>query len=426
VPIKAEPGFLRANARWLLAGLLLTLASSFGQTFFISVFSGDIRAAYDLSHGDFGGIYMAGTLASAAAMLLAGRVADVWTPRRAGMVVLAGLAATCALTAISTSAFFLFVIIFGLRFFGQGMSVHVAMTAMGRWYSRQRGRAVAIAGLGHQIGQATLPPLAVALALAIGWRETWLLSAAALLVLAMPALYLLLAVDRVPTSLHQTGVDLPEVRQWTRSEVLRDLVFWAINLGLLAPPFMGTAIYFHQVHLVETKGWQLVWFVSAYPLHAGMTVIASLIAGWITDRWDSTRLLPAFSLPLAAALFVLAAVDSWVAIPVFMVLMGVNSGVTVTVLGALWPEIYGIRHLGAVRSLVFAAMVFASALGPGIVGWLIDWSVPIATQIYVMAGYCLAALPIMALAARQLRRRGHPPDVDGALPLATKGSRGAA
>ncbi len=85
--------------------------------------------------------------------------------------------------------------------------------------------------------------------------------------------------------------------------------------------------------------------------------------------------------------------------------MGINSGVMTTVMGALWPEIYGVRHLGAVRSLVFAAMVFASALGPGIVGWLIDWSVSIETQIYVMAAYCLAVSPIMALAARQLRLR---------------------
>jgi len=422
VPINAEPGFLRANCRWLLAGLLLTLASSFGQTFFISVFSADIRAAFDLSHGDFGGIYMAGTLASAVAMMLAGKIADVWTLRRSGVVILAGLALTCALTAFTTSAFFLFVIIFGLRFFGQGMSTHIAMTAMGRWYSRQRGRAVAIAGLGHQFGQAVLPPLAVALALAIGWRETWLISGVAILFLAVPALYMLLSLDRVPTSGRQSGDELPEIRQWTRSEVLRDPVFWALILGFLAPPLMGTAVYFHQVHIVETKGWQLVWFVSAYPLHAGMTVIASLIAGWITDRWGSTCLLPTFLLPLAMALIVLAALDSWIAIPVFMVLMGINSGVMTTVLGALWPEIYGIRHLGAVRSMVFAAMVLASAFGPGIVGWLIDWSVSIETQIFVMAGYCLAATPVMALAARQLRARG----TRGTLPLAGKASRGAA
>jgi hypothetical protein len=40
-------GFLRANAPWLAAGFLLTFASSFGQTFFIAVFVGEIRADFD-------------------------------------------------------------------------------------------------------------------------------------------------------------------------------------------------------------------------------------------------------------------------------------------------------------------------------------------------------------------------------------------
>jgi hypothetical protein len=41
------PGFLCANAPWLAAGFLLTFASSFGQTFFIAVFVGEIRADFD-------------------------------------------------------------------------------------------------------------------------------------------------------------------------------------------------------------------------------------------------------------------------------------------------------------------------------------------------------------------------------------------
>lgn len=37
-------GFRRRDARWLAGGFLLFLASSFGQTFFISLFAADIRA----------------------------------------------------------------------------------------------------------------------------------------------------------------------------------------------------------------------------------------------------------------------------------------------------------------------------------------------------------------------------------------------
>ena len=59
--------FLQENAPWLAAGVLLTFLSSFGQTFFISVFAGEIRETFGLSHGEWGGIYTLGTSAAAIA-----------------------------------------------------------------------------------------------------------------------------------------------------------------------------------------------------------------------------------------------------------------------------------------------------------------------------------------------------------------------
>lgn len=55
--------FARDNARWLSGGFLLTLFSSFGQTFFIGLSGNDLRAAFHLSGGAFGGFYMVATLA---------------------------------------------------------------------------------------------------------------------------------------------------------------------------------------------------------------------------------------------------------------------------------------------------------------------------------------------------------------------------
>ena len=68
--------FIRTNSRWLFGGLLLTIFSSFGQTYFIALFGAEIRQTFDLSHGDFGGIYMIGTLTSAATLVWVGRVVD--------------------------------------------------------------------------------------------------------------------------------------------------------------------------------------------------------------------------------------------------------------------------------------------------------------------------------------------------------------
>jgi len=55
----------------------------------------------------------------------------------------------------------------------------------------------------------------------------------------------------------------------------------------------------------------------------------------------------------------------------------------------LWAEIYGTAHIGAVRSLVTAALVAASALGPGIAGYLIDTGAPITVQTFGYAAYCI-------------------------------------
>ncbi len=46
--------FLRENARWLVGGFLLCFFSSFGQTFFISLSGGEIRAEYGLDQWRMG------------------------------------------------------------------------------------------------------------------------------------------------------------------------------------------------------------------------------------------------------------------------------------------------------------------------------------------------------------------------------------
>lgn len=53
--------FVKSNFRWLAGGLLLTVFSSFGQTFYISLFSKQIRKTFDLTDGNFGTIYMIAT-----------------------------------------------------------------------------------------------------------------------------------------------------------------------------------------------------------------------------------------------------------------------------------------------------------------------------------------------------------------------------
>ncbi|SLN59762.1 MFS transporter [Oceanibacterium hippocampi] len=385
--------FIRSNLRWLGAGFLLSFSSSFGQTYFISLFSGDLRDLFGLSHGEFGGLYTIATLSSAATLVWLGKLADSQPLARLASMTIVGLALAAIAMASVFSPIMLVVVFYALRLLGQGMLSHLAFTAMGRWYRAQRGQAIAIAAMGFPAGEALFPIVAVALVAWIGWRETWLVAAGVLLAVLLPAMLLLLSRGRTPKGYRADGGDDDGTapRDWTRGEVLRDPLFYALMPGLLAPPFILTGVIFNQVHLVEVKGWSLAAFAVAYPAYSLAAVSASLLYGIATDRWGSGRLLPVYLLPLASALVLLAfGTAPWTPLA-FMALSGFTAGAATTLLGALWAEIYGTRHLGAIRALAVASMVFATGVAPGMMGALIDLGIDITDQILAMAGYTLAA-----------------------------------
>lgn len=398
---------LRSEIRWLASGFLLIFCSVFGQTYYIALFAGHIKNDLAISDGQWGSLYTIGTISSAALLMWAGKLADRWTIRWLGVAVLSGLALTCIGMSLVSSPWMLAVLLFGLRFFGQGMSVHTAMTAMGRWFNRKRGRAVSIAAMGTPANEAIMPALAVGLIGLFGWRMTWVSGAVIIVVLAIPALILLLTHERTPTmvplNVSANGDDIP-VRQWTRGEVLRSPLFYAIMPGLLAPPFIHTGIFFNQVTLVELKGWELSWFAANFMVLAGVSVVSSLSCGWLVDRFGARRLLPFFLVPLGMGSLLLVYVDNPIAIPIFMALTGLGGGCFGTVNGALWAELYGTRHLGAIRSLSTSVIVFASALSPGLLGILLDAGVPLTLQLFFMSGYSFAAAVWMACLIPALSR----------------------
>jgi len=396
--------FLRDNARWIAGGFLLTFFSSFGQTYFISLSAGDIRAEYGLSHGGFGTLYMIATLASAATLPQLGKIIDRISVANTVLLAAPVLAIACILMAWSRSLALLVLSIYLLRLFGQGMFSHIAFTAMGRWFAAQRGRAVSLTAIGVNFGEALFPISFVGVAALVGWRGSWLLAAGVLVLVALPLIYGLLKAERTPQS-EVTDPNRPVAREWTRGEVIRDPLFWAALSGVLAPAFIGTTVFFHQVYLSELRGWQPSVFAASFAIMSSMTIIFALVAGQLVDRFSATRILPSFLVPLSLSCFVLASTEAEWGAYAFMALMGVSYGFSSTLFGALWPELYGTRHLGGIRSLIVAFMVFATAMGPGLTGALIDAGVSYPGQIAVMGVYCVAISVIMLLVSRRAAQR---------------------
>ncbi|WAP70036.1 MFS transporter [Jiella pelagia] len=407
--------FMGRNARWLAGGFLLCFFSSFGQTFYISLSNGDIRREFDLSNGDFGLIYMVATLASAATLPTLGWTLDRFKAWQVAVVTVFCLALATAVMSLAASLPLLVLALYLLRLFGQGMMTETAMTATGRWFAANRGRAMAIISLGFHVGTGLFPLIFVLVATSLGWRGTWLACGAVLLVVALPAVAYTTMKERDPQSEPKVR-ERPVVRDWTMKEVTRSPTFWLVASAVLAPPFIGTTLFFHQVYLTELRGWPIEVFASGFALMSATTLVFALLCGSLVDRFSAVRLLPFFLVPMALACFVVWGSSAVATIFVFMVLLGISNGFSSTLLGALWPELYGTKHLGSIRSVTVALMVLSSALGPGVTGVLIDWQVSYPLQIGVMGLYCVAISFVMALVARRQAVSLARPDVHPTVP----------
>jgi MFS family permease len=395
-------------------GFLAAFASSFGQTYYIGIFGPAIQAEFGLSHTAWGTIYMLGTLGSAVMLPWTGKQIDRLDLRL--YTALVGLLAVvaCATTALTINPAMLVVAIFLLRQSGQGLMSHVGMTTMARYFDAGRGRALAIATTGYAVGQAILPFFAVLMITAFGWR--WSYGATALmlaLVLVPTALALLRGhADRHRAHLaehSETQTTRAQTRSWTRAEMLRDLRFYLLLPGIVAPAFVTTALFFHHLNLADEKAWTHEWITGSYSIFAIAVVVASLMAGWAIDRYGAVRLVPYMLIPMVAAMVVVAeAHHPWMAWP-YLFLLGITMGIAHTAVSALWAEIYGIAHLGAIRSLTTAISVLATALGPVSLGALMDLGMSIETGCLLLALYATIGTLLMGIALGLRVPRSRPP-----------------
>ena len=369
--------FLRTEWRFLLFGLLISFWSGPGQTFAIALFGGEIRADFGLSHGDFGLIFTLATLASAMILWKTGPLVD-----RYALLPFALSAALIMVVAIAVFSFAagpisLFFAILFVRFMGQGMMAHIAVTAMGKRFVRERGRAIAFAGLGMPIAQAVMPFAIVAALGIMNWPVVWLIlgGAAAVMLLGPIPLLLRNLPDRTrPAHLNAaSNADTePNIRQWTRGEMLRDPRFYLMCALPTAFAAVLTGVFFHQVHIVAVKGWSMEWWSICFAVFAVVNVVTGIGSGLLIDRVGAKAIAPYCGLPLAVGLVMLSGLNDPYWAVVILALIGMTVGSVMPTTSALWAEIYGTDHLGAIRSVVSVAMVFASAFGPVIVGWAFD------------------------------------------------------
>lgn len=407
---------IQTEWRLLLFGLLMTFWSSPGQTFFISLFSGAIREDLALSHAQFGGIYSLATLASAAVVIWSGALVDRIPLRRLSSAVIIALAASTFVLSLSNSAILLLIALFLIRQFGQSLMMLIASTTLVRYIDSAKGKATALGGMGYHLAEAVMPSLVIFLLALIGWRASLQAASGFLLIAVLPLTWILLnkhreryrqylseiaAFNKSNDSAVANNTEVKVKRQWTRKEVLRDKRFYLFMPAFLAHTIFFTGFIFHQIHLIETKGWSLSVWGSLFVMYAVIAIISKLATGVVIDKIGSIRLVPFVAVPLAIGLLLLSSSSHIAAGAGFLFLMSITTGMQTTLSAPFWSDLYGSKNLGSVKSLSSALIAFASALAPFAMGWFIDQGTTIETIAIASAIYIFFAT-LLALYAQKL------------------------
>ena len=368
--------FLYFDPKLLFYGFAIIFFASYGQTFFISLYNQEIREFYKLSDGQFGFIYSLGTLFSSFLLIGFAKLIDHMDLKLYSLLISIGLSISCLAMYFSfESSLFLFFIILGLRFFGQGAMSHAGETTMARYFDKNRGKALSISTFGGMLGLIILPYIVVNITNLIGWKNIWLLSGLSILIFFLPLLFLSLKNQTVRYSQFSKNSNLN--KKLRTRDLIIDKKFYFYLPITIATPFISTGLVFHQIFIINQKGWSLQMLANGFILLGIFSSIGLILGGPLVDKFRAQRIIVYSLIPLILALLILIFFDNYLHMLIYMSLLGINLGLGTPITGSLWAELYGLGSLGTVKALLHASMVFFSALSPVVFGYMIDFGLGI-------------------------------------------------
>ena len=396
--------FKNLSLKVIVFGFIFTFFSSFGQSFFLGIFNTSIRETLSITHGQFGSIYASATLCSSLLLIWVGKKIDDINIFRFAIYVTLLLSFSCFFFSRISSIIFLFIAIFLMRFSGQGMMSHTATTTVSRYFTKSRGRALSICWFGLSSAEFILPVLMVFLLSLTTWQNIWTVIALLILIFLPIASFFLVRTVKLDTRESTEGEDFKEenIKQWKRIEVIKDYKFYIVSMNMLAMPWIATGTFVYQSFILSSKVWGPYVIAQSFMVYSVLSVITLFIAGFLIDKFTSRKILIFMNLPLLLSIFVIIFFNHPLTSFVFLGLIGITNGLANVLGSSTWAEIYGVKYIGSIKALTTALMVFATAFGTALFGFLIDRGFSIEGIAVISGVYISLSLVLLFLVKNKL------------------------
>jgi MFS family permease len=277
-----------------------------------------------------------------------------------------------------------------------------AQTLATRWFTRNRGLAIACSTLGTSVGGFTMPPLAALLLHAFGWRSTFVILGLTTAVVVIPIAWVVLKrrppVDEALLALELEGEAAPRRRALSTMDLLRDPNFRVLVIGFIPLTLTFNAI---QMNLgayaqdISVTQQQAAWLVSQLSI---LMLIGKVLFGKVSDRFDHRTLYWALAGGMIAAVLIISAASNYA-------LLGIGTGVLGFVYAGYLPLIGSIiAHRFGTRGFGQAMGLASTFLGIGSAGAFVAATIRDYTGSYAIAfSVFLIAIAPAAWTMRKLR-----------------------
>jgi MFS family permease len=383
-------------------GFLAHIASAFSISSTLSVFLKPLSSELGISRGVFSLIRSGEILIGAAAAPVVGTLLDRHGAR--WLMATGGLIAGAGFLLLGQARDFWQFLILRWLLVSPGDSLMGSMVVnvtISRWFVRMRGRALALAGMGHGVAKVGMPLLAASLIGYAGWRMAW--AVFGLLTLGLVVGPSLLFMRRRPEDMdllpdgsspaqHESKTTAKEVDsasaprrasadvEWSRREALRTPAFWLIVFTFGVAHVGVTGLNLHVFSFVSDQGHPAMVAALVMSIIAFMQLSTPLVWGLLAERSNIARLIMAKFLIQAAGILWALSDPGLVSLYSGFFLYGIGMGGTSILAEMIWANYFGRISLGKIRGIGTLLTHAFSAAGPPFFGLLFD-----ATQSYFLS-----------------------------------------
>ncbi len=375
----------------LIAATIGILVSAPGQTTGVSTFTDYLIDNIGLSRTQLSTAYMVGTIGSSLILTFAGKMYDKYGARWVGLVISFLLAVVLFLLSQSDRIIKLFVsdskspfyvafaltvlicLFFMLRFSGQGVLTMISRNMLMKWFIARRGFVNGISAVFVALGFSVAPLTFDLLIQSTSWRGAWIIMSIFIATLFSVFVFIFFRdnpedLNMIPDGrIHanrEHNVTIKPFRQMTLKEAKKTLSFWVFSIPMALYALYITAFTFHLVSIFENAGLNRENALSVFVPFSVISVIVSLVCGWVSDRIKLKYLMYFLLFGEFLALISLGCIGNKFFYYGFIIGNGITGGLYSVLMAVAWPRFYGRNNLGKITGFVMALIVFASALGP--------------------------------------------------------------